>query len=396
MSRARNGACTARTSAAARGAPHVSTAERQRVARRHSDNAAVVLALTLPGDVLLYVLLPLHVAAFGVTLPEAGLLLAANRFVRIIGYGWVARSFQRHGARRTCLLATLGAAASTFAYALATGVVGLLVARLVWGLSFAAMNIATQVLATVELDGAARRSGRSRAIVSVGPMLSLIGGAALSEWLGPQAVFVVLGAVALIAFAFARRLPAGTMPAISAGPRVAPPTRLDVWSFVQGLILDGLFVIGLAVLAAEALPQGAALAAASTLALRYLTEILLGPLGGSAAERYGAVRVLVICSMCCAVGLMLIGAGALWSGALLVVVLRGVVQPLPAPVVALTHRGDARIGAIARVATWRDLGAGAGPLVAGALIPICPAWLLYGAAALMLGGAAAAVGRKPR
>jgi hypothetical protein len=38
------------------------------------------------GDPVLYLLLPLHAAAFGITLPEAGLLLAANRIVRIFGY----------------------------------------------------------------------------------------------------------------------------------------------------------------------------------------------------------------------------------------------------------------------------------------------------------------------
>lgn len=54
---------------------------------RASRDASLVLGLALPADVLLYLLLPLHHAAFGVTLGEAGLLLAANRMVRIAGYG---------------------------------------------------------------------------------------------------------------------------------------------------------------------------------------------------------------------------------------------------------------------------------------------------------------------
>src|SRR3981081_1215803 len=58
------------------------------LADRASRDASVTLGLTLPGDTVLYLLLPLHAAVFGVTLPEAGLLLAANRLVRIARYGW--------------------------------------------------------------------------------------------------------------------------------------------------------------------------------------------------------------------------------------------------------------------------------------------------------------------
>ena len=68
-------------------------------ADRASRDASVTLGLTLPGDTVLYLLLPLHASVFGVTLPEAGLLLAANRLVRIAGYGWVARGYHRFGPR---------------------------------------------------------------------------------------------------------------------------------------------------------------------------------------------------------------------------------------------------------------------------------------------------------
>jgi hypothetical protein len=372
----------------------VSEAQRLRTANQQSNTAATVLSLTITGDVVLYLLLPLNAAAFGVSLPEAGVLLAANRLIRIVGYGWIARYFQRHGPRRTCTAAVIASGLSTLGYGLITGVIGLLFARLLWGLAFAAMNITTQVLATSEASGAARRSGRSRAIVSVGPVVGLLAGAVLSEVIGPQNVFLLLGAMAFLALAFTHKLHAGVQAAVTSRPRVALPSRLDSWSFVQGLTIDGLFIIGLSVLAAAAVPQGAALAAGAALALRYLSEILLSPVGGIAAERWGAARVLVAFSMLSAAGLALIGVGALWVGALTVVILRGLLQPLPAPAVALQYQGSARVSAIARVATWRDLGAGVGPLIAGALIPVMPAWALYGAAALLLAGAAGAVGRE--
>ena len=78
-----------------------------------SRDASIVLGLTLPTDTVLYLLLPLHAADFGVSLAEAGLLLAANRLVRILGYGFVARSYERQGPRVACTVAVLGSAASS-------------------------------------------------------------------------------------------------------------------------------------------------------------------------------------------------------------------------------------------------------------------------------------------
>src|ERR1044071_7808148 len=81
-----------------------------------SSNAALTLGLGLPGDTVLYLLLPLYGAEFGVSLPEAGVLLAANRLVRIAGYGWVARGYERFGPRTACLAAAAGAIGSTLGY----------------------------------------------------------------------------------------------------------------------------------------------------------------------------------------------------------------------------------------------------------------------------------------
>lgn len=374
-------------------APTLTLAEQHRAADTASRDASIVLCLTLPTDTVLYLLLPLHAAVFGVTLAEAGILLAANRLVRIAGYGWVARSYERHGARICCIAAVAGSALSSLGYALLPGVWTLLACRLMWGLSFAAMNIATQALATVDSERAARRSGRSRAIIAAGPCGALMMGAGIAEVWGAPVVFVVLAVVALAAMPFAMRLPGGQGAKVAGRPRFSLPSRLDMWSFIQGLGLDGLFVLGLSVLAAQSLPQGAGLAAGAALTLRYVSEVVLSPVGGRLGERYGSLRMLILLSLICAVGLSLVGLGALWIGAVLVVGLRGLLQPLAPPVAAALVPASERVGALARLATWRDLGAGIGPLIAGALLPILPSWLLYGAAALALAASAASLHR---
>ncbi|MPS26917.1 MAG: MFS transporter [Alcaligenaceae bacterium] len=361
-------------------------------ADRHSRDAALALSLALPADVVLYLLLPAHAGHFGVSLAQAGVLLAANRLIRIAGYGWVARRYAARGDRDICTLAALASAGCALSYALLSGFWLLLAARLLWGLSFAALNLSTQALATASLSGAAQRTGRSRALIATGPMLALPAAAWLAEVAGPRFIFFILAALALLALPLARRLPAHgrTQAAPPPARRIRPPGSLDAWSFMEGLTLDGLFIIGLALLAQDALPEWALLAAGVLMALRYLSEILLSPLGGRLADRLGAERMLVVLSLATSAALVGFGAGWLWACAFIIVVLRALQLPLLAPIVARRHPGHERIQALAARSIWRDIGAGAGPMLAGLLLPAAPPILIYGGAALLLSAAALA------
>ena len=148
----------------------------------------------MPGDLVLYLLLPVHAATFGVTLPEGGLLLAANRIVRVIGYSWVASFYAHRGPRSACTLAAAAGVLSTLGYATLSGVWPLIIARLLWGL--AAMNIANQALPTSLIEGVSRRVGRARAIIAIGPTFGLLGGAIAVGFGGLRTVFLALGFIA--------------------------------------------------------------------------------------------------------------------------------------------------------------------------------------------------------
>jgi MFS family permease len=252
------------------------------------------------------------------------------------------------------------------------------------------MNIANQALPTAMMVGAAQRAGRSRAIIAVGPALSLILGAAIATSFGPRFVFVVLAAVACLALVFASRITRRHEPArLATGPRFEKPGPMSIWSFAVGFTIDGIFIFGLGLLAAANFPAGAVLAAGLAMALRYATEILFAPVGGMLGQRFGARRVLALMSLGTAFTLLLLaGPGLwLWIGAVGTIVLRAIAGPLSAPVVAEMFTGDQRIPALARQATWRDIGAGIGPLVAGVIIPMLPPLIIYGSAAVLLGAA---------
>ncbi|MBJ9975022.1 MFS transporter [Pseudomonas sp. S75] len=365
-------------------------------ADRDSRNAAQVLGLCLPSDVLLYLLLPMYAADFGVTLAQAGVLLAANRLVRIVGYGWVVRFYARQGDRAACSLAALGAAGSALGSATLSGFAGLLVLRLIWGLCFATFNLSTQTLATAEAQGAARRAGRSRATLSIGPMLALPLGAVMAQTYGPRSVFLILCASALLGLWRARALPAeGHEIGGPGGRRLKLPDSIATWSFIEGVTLDGLFIFGLSLYAQVHLGESGVLAAGGLMAVRYLSEMLFSPLGGRLAERFGALRMLVMLSLATALALLVFASQWLFVGAFFVLLLRALQLPLVVTLVA-RRNPQQRIQALAGNAVWRDIGAGLGPMLAGVLLPRVPALWAYAGAAVAITLAALACARSRR
>lgn len=363
---------------------------------RNSRHAAMALGLSLPGDTVLYLLLPMFAPAFGVTLPEAGVLLAANRLVRIAGYGMVAKFYARNGERLTCSLAVMAAAVCALGYATFTGFVALLLLRLLWGLAFAALNLATQALATAEPEGAARRAGRSRAFTALGPMLALPLGGACALWLGPRVIFFVFAAVAVVGLLVTLQLPTAPHGEPPATKKARFPGSLDTWSFIEGLVLDGLFIIGLSYLGRDLLPGNPVIVAGLLLSVRYLAEILLGSVGGRMAEKYGIEILLVGLSVLTSAALVGFGFGWLWTCSLVIVILRALLLPLLPALVALRTPGPGRIQALATRSVWRDMGAGMGPVLAGLLLPVAPPEWIYGVCAFLLSCAAIACLRPGR
>lgn len=361
-----------------------------------SRRAAIVLACCLPSDVLLYLLLPMYAPVFGITLIEAGVLLAANRVIRIVGYRYVVQLYARFGDRRSLIVAAAVAALCALGNAHLSGFWALLGLRLAWGLSFATFNLSTQVLATADPAGAARRTGTSRALIAIGPMLALSAGAWLALHHGPRAVLLLSSGFCLIGLLLALGLPNAGHELPAPGRRLRWPDRIVTWSFIEGVTLDGLFIFGLSAFSQAVLGGNAVLVAGLLMTLRYLSDMLLSPLGGRAADRYGAAPMLVACSTLTTLSLTAFGFHWLILGAAGVLILRALQIPLVVTLVAARHPGQARLPALASNAMWRDVGAGVGPLLAGVLIPLVPSTLLYPLSGLaILVSSLACLGVKP-
>jgi MFS family permease len=366
--------------------------------------SAGVLALALLGDALLYVALPVDAALFGVSAGSVGLLLSANRLVRIVSYGAIARLADRLGPRGLTLLEAAAATVSTLGYGLVRGVLPLLLLRLVWGLAFGALSLTTVVYATEEPARAGARMGASRAWTAMGPLLALTSGPLLAARWGSPAAFLVLGSLTALAVPLAASLPR-TIEGAAGRPRAAPRERwgflarrsfLTWWSFCIGFVADGVFAVSFALLAAGLVPARTALALTGlVLATRYVAEILLAPVAGRLGDRVGAMRLLRACTVVVAAGFLMMAFGApgwVWPGAATVVIARGLLLPLGPAALAAAMRGprDAPGGASVAfraqgdLAAWRDLGAALGPLAAGWAAPAVPVAILYAGLASMV------------
>lgn len=341
-----------------------------------------VLSLALLGDALIYAVLPVHAQAFGVSLVWVGILLSANRFVRVFAYGFVAQVTDAVGPRRMCVAAAGAAAVSTALYGVGQGEAVLLFARALWGVAYAVLVLVTLSYAVEVRTSAGARVGWSRAIQRAGPVLALVGGAWLTNLLGPRTVFVVLAGLTLLAVPLALSLQKdvalrrpGRRP-----PALGRPRPIDALFFLQGMGVDGVFALTITlILAEEHSLSVAVLSGGALLAMRHLGEAVAAPVFGAVGDRYGAARIFALSVACTALGFVGVAAGFTLAGALVMLVFRGALASLgPATIVQATA-GDASVMApLARMQAWRDFGAAVGPLLAGAAIGFVSPESLHG------------------
>jgi MFS family permease len=345
----------------------------------------LVIAFGMIGDTLLYAVLPLYHEQFGVSLVMVGVLLSLNRWIRLLANSGVAAIGERVGPHALMVAAAVGAAASTAVYGLIEDAAAQIAARILWGISYAALNLATLAYAVSDRSNAGKRVGASRATIGIVQAASLVGGAWLALQVGPRSVFVIYGGLTLIALGAALLLPRlPPEPVAKQGFRLPFPRRLEVWGFAMGFAGDGVFLLTLALLMKDSITSVApVLATAMLLALRWLVEITTGPLGGWIGDRFGVRRISIVNGMLLVAGFGLIALDHEVAGALLIVMTRGMFNAL-IPVLVIERGHGGVLSSQASYSTWRDFGAAIGPLSAPWLFLNVPQTVLYAALAAAL------------
>lgn len=349
----------------------------------------LVIAIGMIGDTLLYAVLPLYHDQFGLSLAMVGVLLSLNRWIRLFANSAVAHLGERIGPHALMIAAAVGSAVSTATYGLVEDATAQIFARILWGISYASLNLATLAYAVSDRANAGKRVGASRAAIGLVQAASLVGGAWIVLQLDARSVFVIYGGLTLISLAAALMLPRlPPEPVVKRGFRLPVPHRLEVWGFVMGFSGDGVFLLTLAFLMKDSITSVAAImATAMLLALRWLVEVTTGPIGGWIGDRFGAQRISIANAALLVGGFVLIAADHELLGALLIVMTRGMFNTL-IPVLVIERGQGSVLSSQASYSTWRDFGAAVGPLTAPWLFLNVPQTPLYAALSLALGTAA--------
>jgi len=347
-----------------------------------------IMSLALLGDALMYAVLPVYAEEFGLTLPWVGVMLSANRFARVFAYGVLARLTQAVGIRRMCIIAAVGATVSTALYGFGQGPAVILFARVLWGLTYAILVLATLTYAVEYRAQVGTRVGVGQAIQRVGPILALFGGAWLVGMVGPNTAFMILAVPTALSILIAFSLPKthSSETHRSKPASLARPKPIDVLFFLQGYGVDGVFAVSITLIfARDSSLSVAVMSGGALLAMRHFGEAIAAPLFGWIADRFGARRVFVTAAILTMVGFVSVAAGLTVFGALVMLLFRGALASLGPAVIAQSLDADEHaVGPLARMQAWRDFGAACGPLATGFLLTILSAEVQHAAVAVAL------------
>lgn len=276
---------------------------------------STVIALCILGDSLMYSILPLEAAHLGISLPLVGVLLSANRLVRLLSNAWASATFERWGARGPFVAAVGLGLFSTLLYGAGWGFAVFLGARLLWGVAWSGLRQGGYE--AVWYGGSTVKgqlTGMLWGVVRLGSALSVLGGGFLYDRFGyTTTIFCVVGITTLaLPLALIIRWPASAVL-----PHAAPQATTfagrrrwqDWWQALQlpharwliivaalQAYLSGVVISTTSIFLADRLQQnessllfglGIGSIAGILQGVRWLSDITVGPTIGRFSDRVG-------------------------------------------------------------------------------------------------------------
>ncbi len=342
------------------------------------------------GDSLMYSLLPLDAPQLGIALPLVGVLLSANRLVRLVSNTWAAAIFRRYEAHLPFFLATLLGALAAVTYSVGWGFAVFLLARIGWGIAWSGLR---QGGYEAVWHGKSHHRGRLMGmlwgLVRLGSAISVaLGGFLRDRWgyrtaAGFIATLTVLALPVAWAIRWTDHHPEEDFPApepSDARWTVLLRQSLSRWIMAAGFwegLVEGVLISTASLFLAqqvgntEALGIGVGTVAGLLLAVRFTADLIFGPVIGLLSDRWGHIRSILLLTMIMLVGL----AGASFTTGVSVVGYLMLVFVAGAGLFVTLNAASSNVAAqsenphlfVGIFTTANDAGAAVGPLLAYSL-----------------------------
>jgi MFS family permease len=299
----------------------------------------LTIGLSILGDSFLYGNLPIEAENLGIALPLVGILLSANRLVRLISNTWASSVFEKFGPRKPFIASTVLALITTALYGVGWGFTVFLLARMGWGIAWSALRQGGyQAIWTGGAYAKGKLMGLLWGMIRLGSAFSVLLGGYLRDLWGYRAgVLGVMSVSALaIPVALSIRWPAEAQRISSSqqsfweGWKEALKTERGRRLLLAGSIhtlFEGVLIATASLFLARRLGNFDFLSglgirigtiAGLLLALRWTSDILFAPGIGFMSDRLGQVRSLGV--LVCVLLVSLAGAVS-FSGPFLVLCL---------------------------------------------------------------------------
>ncbi|MEH7272942.1 MFS transporter [Neobacillus vireti] len=362
---------------------------------------AIVTAVCMLGNEMLFIVMPLYWKFFGLTsLWQVGVLLSANRIIRIPINSLVGWCYKRIGKRSGVMAAVILAAASTFSYGMVKGFWLLLIARCLWGISWSFFRIGgyLTVLSSSNAETRGQYVGLYNGLWGLGTLFGMLLGGLLAEIIGIQTVTTLFSIFAVSSIPFIIRFIDNTKET-EATPQVKKKKEFTIWknkrivsSFVTGLIV-AFVVYGVVASTLSKLIEiqmnivlgltiGAGTITGLIQALRTGWDPFLAPyLGRVSDQKWGRIPILILALLTAAFCLslfplklpMVLFVALLFLFQLTTTVLITMSDSVAADLAA----GPSQITVITFYTLFSDIGAALGPLLGFVMIDVFGIQSLY-------------------
>lgn len=339
---------------------------------------ASVAALSLLGDQALYTLLPIYFSEIGLVPIQVGVLLSANRWIRLWTNNFAAR-LTPHYPAHLLLAGTLALTVLlTLTYALVTSFLVLLIARCLWGLCWSFIRHISVM--GVAMDSAPENLGQMmgyfNGISRIGSVVGIVIGGVLFDLLGWAEALVIFAVVTGIGVPLALASGIERVQATAGAwdksdvrdERVLP---LLACGFSLGCVGPGLIMSTLGFVLASRLGTevnlfgtvlGIATVTGLLLGVRWILDSFGAPIYGAVIDRVGVrqgSRILFVAAVIVLSAIPLSGSFTVLSIGVIVFFVCG--TALTTVIAAEASRRGSVI--YARYATAGDLGSAFGPIV---------------------------------